>query len=207
MPDKDDDLLFDEDLTADFLGVEEKAPLAGVNQPPVASSSDSVEDIPAPSDLGASTSDPKVEPAAQTSSPNTPSAEEFSGENSDWIEDAKVDLPGQLALDIYETRNDLIVLCRVAGVDEKKIDVSISADNILNIRGTLMTPQVETNIDNYFIQECYWGEFSRSVSLPVDVKKDNIDATLENGILVIKFIKIKQDSIKKINIKTNKSPQ
>ena len=73
-------------------------------------------------------------------------AEDLSGDSSDWIEDAKVDLPGQLALDIYETRNDLIVLCRVAGVDEKNIDVSISADNILNIRGTLMST---TNRDQY----------------------------------------------------------
>ena len=53
-----------------------------------------------------------------------------------------------------------------------------------------------------FIQECYWGEFSRSVSLPVDVKKENIGATLEKGILKIVFAKIKQDAIKKINIKS-----
>ena len=206
MPDKDDDLLFDEDLTADFLGVEEKAAPSSAEPPSKgkAAEGDSVEDIPAPNDLE---KPPKAAAKSGAAASNPPPASTggFSVDSEDWIEDAKVDLPGQLALDIYETKNDLLVLCRVAGVDEKNIDVSISADNILNIRGSLITPQIETNIDNYFIQECYWGEFSRSVSLPVDVKKDNIDATLENGILVIKFLKIKQDSVKKINIKTNKS--
>ena len=85
---------------------------------------------------------------------------------------------------------------------KKNIDVSISADNILNIRGSLI-PKIEESVDKHFIQECYWGEFSRSVSLPVDVKKENINAVLENGILKIIFIKIKQDAIKKINIKTS----
>ena len=126
----------------------------------------------------------------------------MSNDTQDWIENEKVDLPGQLALDIYETKEELVVVCRVAGVEDNNIDVSISADNILNIRGSLIA-KVDEDVDNHFIQECYWGEFSRSVSLPVDVKKDNIGATLDNGILKIVFTKIKQDAIKKIDIKTS----
>lgn len=198
MPDKNDDLIFDTDLTSDFLESEESSEAA-------AKSGDPVGDIPVPSDLqdpsGTQVDTPKN---VIDKKPNIPNHQgDLSSDTQDWIEDAKVDLPGQLALDIYETKLELIVLCRIAGVDEKNIDVSISADDILSIRGTLMIPKIETSVDNYFIQECYWGEFSRSVSLPVDVKKDNIDATLENGILIIKFVKIKRDSIKKINIKTN----
>ena len=135
---------------------------------------------------------------------NPTSVDEVSSSDTrDWIENAKVDLPGQLDLDVYETKNSLIVLCRIAGIEEENIDVSISADNILNIRGNLAT-KIEEKVENHFIQECYWGEFSRSLSLPVDVKKDNINATLENGILKITFVKIKQDSVKKINIRSKK---
>ena len=142
-------------------------------------------------------SESKIQPQdnIQDESPKT---EELSDDQS-WIESSKTDLPGQLALDIYETKANLLVICRVAGVDENNIDVSISADNILNIRGTLISP-IKESVDSHFIQECYWGEFSRSISLPIEIKKDHVEATLESGILKIVFEKINPDSVKKINI-------
>ena len=149
----------------------------------------------------------KDQAAAAPPADNSPTSVEeetvSSSDTQDWVEPEKIDLPGQLPLDIYETKDLLVVICRVAGVEEENIDVSISANNILAIRGSL-SAKTEDKVENHIIQECYWGEFSRSVSLPVDVKKDNINATLENGILKIIFIKIKQDAIKKIDI--NQTP-
>ena len=195
MPDKDniDDLYLenlDDDL-ADFLN-EADSESVKVEEPEkkIAVTPSSASDSPSPA--------PENTNAKATTGEET----QTSNDTQDWIENEKIDLPGQLALDIYETKEELVVVCRVAGVEDNNIDVSISADNILNIRGSLIA-RVDENVENHFIQECYWGEFSRSVSLPVDVKKDNIDATLENGILKIIFTKIKQDAIKKIDIKTS----
>lgn len=185
--DNNDDLYIEEDLTADFLSETE------LKGEPAPEAEEQIVEAPA---------EPVANKPADSNKTN-PSEEMISNDTHDWVEDEKVDLPGQLALDIYETKDDLIVMCRIAGVEEKNIDVSISADNILNIRGNLVA-KIEENVENHFIQECYWGEFSRSISLPVDVKKENINATLENGILKIIFIKIKQDAIKKINIKTSR---
>ena len=58
----------------------------------------------------------------------------------------------------------------------------------------------EEEIDdkNYFFKECYWGNFSRTIILPCDVKSDKITATLKNGVLTIKLPKAKN---KKIDIK------
>jgi HSP20 family protein len=56
----------------------------------------------------------------------------------------------------------------------------------------------EEDVENYFLQECYWGEFSRSLVLPVPVKEDEIEAMLKDGVLTISFAKMKQDTIKKI---------
>jgi HSP20 family protein len=50
------------------------------------------------------------------------------------------------------------------------------------------------------LQECYWGEFSRSLVLPVPVKEEEIEAMLKDGVLTISFAKMKQDTIKKIEI-------
>lgn len=116
--------------------------------------------------------------------------------NDDWDEDEAV--PGQLAVDVYETKEKLVVKGRVAGVNKSDLDVSI-ADNTLSIRGTLSAGN-EDDVENYFVQECYWGEFSRSIALPVPVKEDAIEAVLKDGVLTISFTKLKQDSVKKIQV-------
>lgn len=116
--------------------------------------------------------------------------------SDDWDEEEAV--PGQLAVDVYETKEKLVVKARTAGVNKNDLDVSI-ADNTLSIRGTL-SAGTEDDVENYFVQECYWGEFSRSIALPVPVKEDEIEAVLKDGVLTISFTKVKQDTVKKIQI-------
>lgn len=114
----------------------------------------------------------------------------------EWDEEEAV--PGQLAVDVYETKEKLVVKARTAGVNKSDLDVSIS-DNTLSIRGTLSAGN-EDNVENYFVQECYWGEFSRSIALPVPVKEEEIEAVLKDGVLTISFTKLKQDTVKKIQV-------
>ncbi|HYH75070.1 MAG TPA: Hsp20/alpha crystallin family protein [Candidatus Saccharimonadales bacterium] len=116
--------------------------------------------------------------------------------SDEW--DESEDLPGQLAVDVYETKEKLVVKARTAGVNKHDLDVSI-ADNTLSIRGTLSAGN-EDDVVNYFVQECYWGEFSRSIALPVPVKEEEIEAVLKDGVLTISFTKVKQDTVKKIQV-------
>jgi len=122
--------------------------------------------------------------------PQAPAADD------EWDEEEAV--PGQLAVDVYETKDKLFVKARTAGVNKNDLDVSI-ADNTLSIRGTL-SAGYEEDVENYHLQECYWGEFSRSIVLPVPVKEDEIEAVLKDGVLTINFTKVKQDSVKKIQV-------
>jgi len=122
--------------------------------------------------------------------------EQSSVVEDEWAEEDAV--PGQLAVDVYETREKLVVKARTAGVNKKDLDVSI-ADNSLSIRGTLSAGE-ETGVENYFVQECYWGEFSRTIALPVPVKEEEIEAALKDGVLTISFTKVKQDTVKKIQV-------
>lgn len=116
--------------------------------------------------------------------------------DDEWDEEEAV--PGQLAVDVYETKEKLVVKARTAGVNKNDLDVSIS-DNTLSIRGTL-NAGYEEDVENYHLQECYWGEFSRSLVLPIPVKEDEIEAVLKDGVLTISFTKVKQDSVKKIQV-------
>ena len=115
----------------------------------------------------------------------------------EWTDEEAV-LPGQLAVDVYETKERLVVKARTAGVNKSELDVSI-ADNTLTIRGTLSAGN-EEQVENYFVQECYWGEFSRSIALPVPVKEEDIEAVLKDGVLTVSFTKVKQDTVKKIQV-------
>ena len=126
----------------------------------------------------------------------TQTVEPSSSPTNEWEEDEG--LPGQLAVDVYETKERLVVKARTAGVNKNELDVSIS-DNQLTIHGTLSAGN-EDGVENYFLQECYWGEFSRTIALPVPVKEEDIEAILKDGVLTISFGKVKQDTVKKIQV-------
>jgi HSP20 family protein len=128
---------------------------------------------------------------------NQPSQPAQQGSDDNWDE-AEEDFPGQLAVDVYETDEKLVVKARTAGVNKEDLDVSIS-DGILTISGTLSSGD-DSDATNWHIQECYWGEFSRTVALPVAVKEDEVEAMLKDGVLTISFGKIKQEQAKKITI-------
>ncbi len=117
--------------------------------------------------------------------------------DDNWDE-SEEDFPGQLAVDVYETDEQLIVKARTAGVNKEDLDVSIS-DGILTISGTLSSGD-DSEATNWHIQECYWGEFSRTLALPVAVKEDEVGAVLKDGVLTITFNKVKQEQAKKITI-------
>jgi HSP20 family protein len=110
------------------------------------------------------------------------------------------DFPGQLAVDVYETADKLVVKARTAGISKSDLDVSIS-DNILTISGILSGGE-EEQTTKWHIQECYWGEFSRTIALPVPVREDenSVKAELKDGVLTISFEKEKTEAPKKIAI-------
>ena len=116
-------------------------------------------------------------------------------DDSEAVED---EFPGQLAVDVYETEEKLVVKARTAGVNKEDLDVSIS-DGILTISGTLSSGD-DSAATNWHIQECYWGEFSRTLALPVAVKEDEVEAVLKDGVLTISFSKVKQEQAKKIQV-------
>ena len=120
------------------------------------------------------------------------------GGDDDWIETGQAQIDGQLPLDIYETKQQLVVKCSLPGVDRDQLEVGL-VDNTLTIRGS-SSARVDGQVENHLVQECYWGEFTRSIGLPLPVKEEGIKAVLSEGVLTIAFTKIKQDIVKKIDI-------
>jgi HSP20 family protein len=112
-------------------------------------------------------------------------------------EDDDIEVPGQLAVDIYETPDKLIIKSRVAGVNAKDLDIQIDS-GMLTVQGTLSAGE-DAAATQWHLQECYWGEFKRTINLPVKVNEDEVDAVLKDGVLTVSFTKI-APPIKKVNV-------
>ncbi|MBR3180785.1 Hsp20/alpha crystallin family protein [Candidatus Saccharibacteria bacterium] len=104
------------------------------------------------------------------------------------------DFPGQLAVDVYETADKLVIKARTAGIKKSDLNVSIH-DSILTISGVLSGGE-DDQTTRWHIQECYWGEFSRTIALPVQVRQDEnaVKAELRDGVLTISFEKEKVEA-------------
>lgn len=100
---------------------------------------------------------------------------------------------GQLAVDVVETKKELVIISTMAGSDTGKIEVYIHND-LLTIRGRRNLPIDSTTIVNRFHEECFWGSFSRSVVLPLEVKADLARADYKNGVLTVIVPKQKTDT-------------
>ncbi len=108
----------------------------------------------------------------------------------------EIEEEGQLAVDVYQDKKNIIIKSTIAGVEPDDIDISIDND-MITIRGR-REKQRDISEDDYFYQECYWGGFSRSIILPVEVDAEKIEAGMRNGVLTITLPKV---HTKDVNIK------
>ncbi len=94
---------------------------------------------------------------------------------------------GELPVDIGETTDELIIRAPVAGCNPEHISIHLDGD-VLTIRGT-RERELTTSDQRFFSEECFWGNFSRSIILPIDVKGDEAAATFQHGMLTLRFPK------------------
>ena len=119
-------------------------------------------------------------------------------ESEEWLE--KDYEEGQLSIDVYQTPKNIVVKSTIAGVRPEDIDISINND-MLTIRGKRES-QEEVEQNDYLYRECYWGSFSRSVILPVEVQSEKIEAILENGVLTVVLPKAKPSKQISVRVKS-----
>ncbi len=103
------------------------------------------------------------------------------------------------ALDVSETKNELVVKAEVPGMDAKDIDISLS-DGVLTIKGEKKQEREEKEADYHLVERSY-GAFTRSIQLPREVQGDKISASYKDVILRITLPKSEEAKKKEIKIK------
>jgi HSP20 family protein len=117
------------------------------------------------------------------------------GGEDDWMAEAE----GQLAVDVYQTKENVVIKAPIAGVSVDDIDIEV-AEDVVTIRGE-RKEETEVDREHYYVQECYWGSFSRSVILPTSTIAEKAAASLKDGVLTVTIPKVAQDKVKKIKVK------
>jgi HSP20 family protein len=102
------------------------------------------------------------------------------------------------ALDMYETKDEIILNFELPGVREKEVSLSITGD-LLTVKGERSFNQ-ELKDDNYTHVERLFGRFERTVQLPMPVQADRVKATYRDGVLEVKLPKAEEAKPQEIKI-------
>ena len=86
-------------------------------------------------------------------------------------------------LDVAEMKDKYEIKAELPGIDEKDIDLSMD-DGVLTISGEKKT-EAESDDKGYYLKECSYGSFSRSIRLPENIADDKIIAKFDKGVLMI----------------------
>ena len=109
-----------------------------------------------------------------------------------------------LAVDMYETGDDLIVTAAVPGVRPEDIDITVQGE-VLTIKGETQTEHTDDDQTSYHVHERRYGRFYRQVALPSTVKSDAAEAHFENGILKLRLPKAEEAKERKIQVQGGSS--
>ena len=107
---------------------------------------------------------------------------------------------GALAVDMYETDEDIVVRASMPGVGPDDLDISITGDT-LTIKGE-STKEEKVEEENYICRERYYGTFSRSIAIPASVEADKAEAEFEDGVLTLRLPKAEEMKPKSIKVKS-----
>ena len=107
---------------------------------------------------------------------------------------------GELAVDVFQTPDAIVIKAVTAGVKQPELDVDITRESV-TIRGSRKEGQVIQDED-YFFQELYWGTFSRTIVLPEEVDIEESEAFEEHGLLTIVLPKVDKNRQTKLKVKT-----
>lgn len=108
---------------------------------------------------------------------------------------------GDLAIDAFSSGSFVVVRALVSGTRLEDIDVAVTQDTI-TIKGRREAPD-DSLSDRFYYQELYWGPFQRKIILPTGVDIDKVDATIHNGVLTVKILKLDKMKEEKVEIKAN----
>jgi len=108
-------------------------------------------------------------------------------------------------VDVYEKEDDLIVEAEVPGMSQRDLHISLHRGRV-ELKGAKKENAVSENI-RYLRLEREYGKFRRTIPLPCAVQTDKAKAYLENGVLTIRLMKLRENREKEVLVKIKTSAE
>ncbi|MBP1693167.1 MAG: putative small heat shock protein [Chloroflexi bacterium] len=106
-----------------------------------------------------------------------------------------------IPMDVVENDDAYIVKASLPGIKPEELEITYN-NNVLTVKGETKDEK-EVDENRYHLRERRYGSFSRSISLPSNVKADKIQADYEQGVLTLTLPKAEEAKPKRIQVKTS----
>lgn len=101
-------------------------------------------------------------------------------------------------IDVIDRDDAFVLKAEIPGIEKDKLDIQVHGNQVY-ISG--VKEEDESGEDeSYVYRERRYGEFSRTVQLPVDIDSDKVKATFENGVLKVTLPKTEAAKRRRISI-------
>ena len=126
------------------------------------------------------------------------------GQQNEWQQQEE-EQEGELPIDMYQTRDTIVIRALVAGVSPDDLNISITRDMVI-LKGQREEVQ-EAPDEDYYHRELFWGSFSRSILLPEEVVIDEAEAKEKHGFLEIILPKLDKGRSARLTVKSHHQQQ
>lgn len=104
-------------------------------------------------------------------------------------------------LNLWEDDDNLYVEAELPGLELSDLEISVTGDNQLSIKGNRKQPEPEKG--TWHRQERGYGNFSRLVELPSHVDSERVSGEFKHGVLTITMPKREEAKPRRIEVKTD----
>jgi HSP20 family molecular chaperone IbpA len=117
-----------------------------------------------------------------------------------WNNEAE-DQEGELPVDMFQTRDSIVIRALVAGVNPEDLDIAITRD-MVTLKGERSESR-EAPDEDYYHRELFWGSFSRTILLPEEIVIDEAEAKEKHGLLEIILPKLDKERSARLTVKSH----
>jgi HSP20 family protein len=118
-----------------------------------------------------------------------------------WADEDGEGQEGELPVDMFQTRDSIVIRALVAGVNPEDLDIAITRD-MVTLKGRREESQ-EAPDEDYYHRELFWGSFSRTILLPEEIIIDEAEAKEKHGLLEIVLPKLDKERSAKLAVKSH----
>lgn len=102
-------------------------------------------------------------------------------------------------VDIRESEDSLLLTAELPGLSKDDIEITVE-DHVLSLRGQRKLEK-DVQKESYHRMERAYGTFSRTFSLPTNVRTDQVNASFKDGLLHVEIPKAEEAKPRKIAIR------